>query len=186
MKNFLVWFSFVILFGQSKLNYRFVFRLQRKKKRLVYKISFYSRFARRTSVWAGRNYFATSKIPSKSLPKPSPAKGGARQQSPKIRILKIGGAFWLKSELFLTKIRTANFERYVPPPLANARHPAKKFSLLFLICARSFFSSKRKRKLFCWVASVSERRGGASKFTVRIFIKKSSDFNQKAPPIFRI
>jgi len=41
-------------------------------------------------------------------------------------------------------------------------------------------------KLFCGVASVSERRGGASKFAVRIFVKKSSDFNQKAPPIFRI
>jgi len=37
------------------------------------------------------------------------------------------------------------------------------------------------------MASVSERRrGGASKFTVRIFVKKSSDFNQKAPPIFKI
>ena len=27
----------------------------------------------------------------------------------------------------------------------------------------------------------SRRRGGASKFAVRIFVKKSSDFNQKAP-----
>jgi hypothetical protein len=25
-------------------------------------------------------------------------------------ILKLGGTFWLKSELFLTKIRTANFD----------------------------------------------------------------------------
>jgi len=29
--------------------------------------------------------------------------------------------------------------------------PRKKFSLHFLICARPIFSSKRKRKLFCWV-----------------------------------
>ena len=37
------------------------------------------------------------------------------------------------------------------------------------------------------MASVSERRrGGASKFAVRIFVKKSSNFNQKAPPIFKI
>jgi len=37
------------------------------------------------------------------------------------------------------------------------------------------------------VASVSERRrGGASKFAIRIFVKKSSDFNQKVPPIFKI
>jgi Protein of unknown function (DUF511). len=34
-------------------------------------------------------------------------------------------------------------------------------------------------KIFCGVASVSERRwGGASKFAVRIFVKKSSDFVQ--------
>ena len=44
------------------------------------------------------------------MPRPTPASGGARQQSPKILILKIGGAFWLKSELFLPKIRTANSE----------------------------------------------------------------------------
>ena len=31
---------------------------------------------------------------------PRPASGGARQQSPKIRNLKIGGTFWLKSEPF--------------------------------------------------------------------------------------
>jgi len=28
------------------------------------------------------------------------------------------------------------------------------------------------------------RRGGASKFAVRIFVKKSSDFVQKVPPIY--
>jgi len=32
----------------------------------------------------------------------------------------------------------------------------------------------------------SRRRGGASKFAVRIFVKKSSDFNQKAPPDVQI
>jgi len=35
-------------------------------------------------------------------------------------------------------------------------------------------------KLFCGVASVSERRGGASKFSVWIFAKKSSDFVQRS------
>ena len=35
------------------------------------------------------------------------------------------------------------------------------------------------------MASVSERRrGGASKFAVRIFVKKGSDFNQKVPHMF--
>ena len=44
---------------------------------------------------------------------PRPARGGARQSAsggPKSRNLKIGGAFWLKSELFLTKIRIPNFK----------------------------------------------------------------------------
>ena len=53
-----------------------------------------------------------------SLPKPSPAFGGARQQSPKIRILKIGGIFWLKFELILEKTPTLIFS---PPPAAAGR-----------------------------------------------------------------
>jgi len=40
---------------------------------------------------------------------PSPSEARARQQSPKIRILKIGGAFWTKSELILSKIPTPTF-----------------------------------------------------------------------------
>ena len=50
--------------------------------------------------------------------------------------------------------------RSAPPPLANARHPAKKFSSHFLICARPIFSSKRKRKLFCWVLLWTSRAAG--------------------------
>ena len=84
--------------------------LAKEKNRLINFSNLCLPSANRTSVWAGRNCFWISKIRSKSSPKPSPASGGARQQSPKIRILKIGGAFWLKSELFLTKIRTANFD----------------------------------------------------------------------------
>jgi len=91
---------------------------------------------------------------------PSPAFGGARQQSPKIRILKIGGTFWTKSELFLTKIRTANFER--PTAARFARCPAKKFSSHFLFCGRPIFSSKRKRKLFLLTSALNEQGGGAS------------------------
>ena len=53
-----------------------------------------------------------------SLPKPSPAFGGARQQSPKIRILKIGGIFWLKFELILEKTPTLIFSQ---PPAAAGR-----------------------------------------------------------------
>ncbi|OGN06888.1 MAG: hypothetical protein A2750_02970 [Candidatus Yanofskybacteria bacterium RIFCSPHIGHO2_01_FULL_45_42] len=43
------------------------------------------------------------------------------------------------------------------------------------------YEIRRRRKIpFC----PPERK--LSKFSVRIFVKKSSDFNQKAPPIFRI
>jgi hypothetical protein len=39
------------------------------------------------------------------------------------------------------------------------------------------------RKLFCGVASEASGGGAErSNFAVRIFVKKSSDFNQKAPP----
>jgi len=56
-----------------------------------------------------------------------------------------------------------------PPPLADARQPAKKFSSHFLICARRIFSSKRKRKLFGWLLLLTERaaglkRSGAAEF----------------------
>jgi len=40
-----------------------------------------------------------------------------------------------------------------------------------------------RRKLFCWTASEASGGGAErSKFAVRIFVKKSSDFNQKVPP----
>ena len=67
-------------------------------------------------------------------------------------------------ELFLSK--TPNKEA-APPPLANARQPAKKFSSHFLICARRIFSSKRKRKLFCWLPLLTERAAGAASFCIR-------------------
>jgi len=70
------------------------------------------------------------------------------------------GVCWTKSELFLTKIRTAKFERSAPPPLANARCSAKKFSSHFLIWHAISFSSKRKRKLFCWVLLSTSRAAG--------------------------
>jgi hypothetical protein len=44
-----------------------------------------------------------------------------------------------------------------------------------------------QRKLFCWTASEASGGGAErSKFAVRIFVKKSSDFVQKVPPIFKI
>ncbi|OGZ32673.1 MAG: hypothetical protein A3H02_01240 [Candidatus Niyogibacteria bacterium RIFCSPLOWO2_12_FULL_41_13] len=48
----------------------------------------------------------------------------------------IFGVCWTKSELFLTKIRTANFERSAPPPAAEygglfgGVYPAPSFALV--------------------------------------------------------
>ena len=67
-------------------------------------------------------------------------------------------------EPFLSK--TPNKEA-TPPTLANARQPAKKFSSHFLICARRFFSSKRKRKLFGWLLLLTEQAAGAASFCIR-------------------
>ena len=66
-------------------------------------------------------------------------------------------------------------------PARSEQNPAKKFSFPFRRKNRAR-AKERQRKLFCGMASVSERRrGGASKFAIRIFVKKSSDFNQKVP-----
>src|SRR3989344_944573 len=64
-----------------------------------------------------------------------------------------------------------------PPPLAGTRHPAKKFSSLFLICAHRIFSSKRKRKLFCWVLFSTSRAAGLAS----IFCKNTAEFPPPPP-----
>ena len=71
-------------------------------------------------------------------------------------------------------------------PARSEQSPAKKFSFPFRRKRNRAPNQKMRRKLFCGMASVSERRrGGASKFAIRIFVKKSSDFNQKVPPILK-
>ena len=67
-------------------------------------------------------------------------------------------------ELFLSK--TPNKEAS-PAVARKPRHPAKKFSSQFLICARRFFSSKRKRKLLCGVLLLTSRTAGLSAFCIR-------------------
>ena len=67
----------------------------------------------------------------------------------------------------LVKIRTffdenpdCEFWTLRPAAARFARCPAKKFSSHFLICARPIFSSKRKRKLFCWPLLWTSRAAG--------------------------
>jgi len=67
--------------------------------------------------------------------------------------------------------------------LVQSRTQQKSF--LFLLEEKEVARQIKKceENFFAWLASVSERRrGGASKFAVRIFVKKSSDFVQQTPP----
>ena len=83
---------------------------------------------------------------------------------------------WL--ELILSETLERNQTKEAsPPPLATTRHPAKKFSSLFLICARPIFSSKRKRKLFCWVLLRTSRAAGLAS----IFCKNTAEFPPHPP-----
>jgi len=51
-------------------------------------------------------------------------------------------------------------KRPAPPPARSEQNPAKKFSFPFRRKNRARAKSETQRKLFCWVASGSERRRG--------------------------
>jgi len=83
--------------------------------------------------------------------------GEPSQRASQTSFLPIGGAFWLKSELFLTKIRTANFD--APP-----RHrslmlatPQKSFLHFSRFARPRFFLLKGKENFFAGFCS--ERAG---------------------------
>jgi len=85
------------------------------------------------------------------------------------------------------EFRRARAEAKPRRPARPEQCPAKKFSFPFRRKRNRAPNQKMRRKLFCGVASDSERRRGeASKFAVRIFVKKSSDFNQKVPLFYGI
>ena len=86
-----------------------------------------------------------------------------KHKKPK-RAFCVCGVFWTKFEHFLSK--TLNKEAS-PAATRKPRHPAQKFSSHFLICARRFFSSKRKRKLLCGVLLLTSRTAGLSAFCIR-------------------
>jgi len=81
--------------------------------------------------------------------------------------VQIGGRFWLMFELSLNKTPTKEASPATALRQLADRHPAKKFSSHFLICARRFFSSKRKRKLLCGVLLWASRAAGLSAFCIR-------------------
>src|SRR3990167_2201818 len=66
---------------------------------------------------------------------------------------------WL--ELILSETPEQNQTKEAsPPPLATTRHPARKFSSLFLMCARRIFSSKKEKKTFLLGSALNEQGGG--------------------------
>ena len=72
------------------------------------------------------------------------------------------GALCLKMrEPFLNETVERNQTKEASPATARqARYTTEKYSLLFSFCARRIFSSKRKRKLFCWVLLWTSRAAG--------------------------
>ena len=87
----------------------------------------------------------------------------ARQQSPKIRILKIGGTFWIKSELFLTKIPILTF-RPAPafPPAETRRAKQNNFLSIFCIFRAPFFLLKGIENCFALMFGLMPNGGNAS------------------------
>jgi len=68
-------------------------------------------------------------------------------------------------------------------PARSEQSPAKKFSFPFKRKRNRAPNQKMRRKLFCGTARETSGGGAErSKFAVRIFVKKSSDFVQQTPP----
>jgi len=102
------------------------------------------------------------------------AKPRARRNFPQIRY---GGVYWTKSELFLMKIRTANFERSAPPPLASLAVQQKSFLHIFYFAPARFFLLKGKENFF---ADLCSERAGRRGFA-------SARARQNSPtPLFRL
>ncbi|OGZ26895.1 MAG: hypothetical protein A3F95_03190 [Candidatus Nealsonbacteria bacterium RIFCSPLOWO2_12_FULL_39_31] len=76
------------------------------------------------------------------------------------------------------KIPLARAEAKPRRPARQEQNPAKKFSFPFRRKNRARAKSEMQRKLFCWVASVSERRRGGASVS---FKEGSRIFKQSAP-----
>src|SRR3989338_559970 len=68
-------------------------------------------------------------------------------------------------------------------PARSEQNPAKKFSFPFRRKNRARANQKMRRKLFCGVASVSERRRGGASVSLK---EGSRIFKQRAPPSYAL
>ena len=162
-----------LVFGQSKKN-MLNLSPKAKEKRLVLKTSFSLCFRTGTSALPTALCLWISKMPSKLRKNTMPRRFAPRQFLTISQKVKIGGVFWTKFELSLSKTPTKEAS---PVVARKPRHPAKKFSSQFLICARRIFSSKRKRKLFCWLLLLTEQAAGLAS----IFCKNTAEFPPHPP-----
>ena len=81
------------------------------------------------------------------------------------------------------EFRLARAEAKPRRPARSEQSPAKKFSFPFKRKRNRAPNQKMRRKLFCGTARETSGGGAErSKFAVRIFVKKSSDFVQQTPP----
>ncbi len=101
---------------------------------------------------------------------PSPSEARARQQPPKILILKIGGTFWLKSEPFLTKIRTANFDAPPRRRSLTLATPQKSFLHIFYFARARFFCGRAIVKIYSRLCPAPPVRGRHKGTPLMIFL----------------
>jgi len=83
----------------------------------------------------------------------------------------------------LTKIRTPNFERYAPPPLASLAVPQKSFLRNFYFARARFFLLKGKENFFAELCSeragrrgLAFRAGGPPKENASYFLRGKQKF----------
>ena len=68
-----------------------------------------------------------------------------------------------------------------PPPLATTRHPTKKFSSLFLICARRISFSPNEKSIFLWCLAMNCKVAGLASF---LLSKRKAEFPPNPPSAF--
>lgn len=100
-------------------------------------------------------------------------------KNPQQRVVFLWRYLLVKIRTLLKKIRTANFERFAPPPLAV---PQKSFLNNFLFFRARFFPHKRKRKLFCWHLLRTSRVAGLAAIFIRSGMAEGGCWWEFRPP----
>src|SRR3989344_3117025 len=140
-----------------------------KEKRLVCKISFCQSFALRTSALPSGRFRSPSKMLGFWRGNTMPRRNAPRQLLTIFLKVQIGGVFWTKFELSLSKPPTKEAS---PATARQARHTTEKYSLLFSFCARRIFSSLNEKSIFLWCFALTSKAAGLAS----IFCKNTAEF----------